>query len=393
MKAKRSRYHKKMTLFLPLLLLLLGVVAELKATAEMVCSICDEPITQGQYVTLEEQVYHKTCYDDTPRCKICGFPVLDDYKEDGLHQKFHSHCYKKASVCALCDGVISSGPYVKTESGKVYHNHCFKSSSKCALCDLPLDSFYVNHNGKRYHEHCFQANVKCDICQAPLIGEYFIDLYERKFCKKHAHRKQCSICKFPRVKRKINDGRYLCKKCNQAAIFHKNIALHLLGQVKKDLQKLLGLSINQRIQLHLVDINELKRITAGRNTSMQGKFVRETKIITVKGIGSEIVEDKFKIYILYGLPEGLFRAVLAHELTHAWQALHCREAQSEELKEGTAELVSYLYLKSKGEVIWMKRIENNEVDLYRESFKRAYQTYKETGHDRFFKIIKSSYSF
>ncbi len=51
--------------------------------------------------------------------------------------------------------------------------------------------------------------------------------------------------------------------------------------------------------------------------------------------------DDFNVYVLYGLRKKDLIWVLAHEITHAWQAENCSDRLTTEEREGFAQWVAY----------------------------------------------------
>lgn len=366
-----------------------GAFVSALAEDDLICDICNEEISEGEYIILGDSVYHKHCFDKTPKCPVCGHPVIDNYEKDHQGRFFHYDCYHSTAKCSYCNKLILKGKYVVTEDGRTFHRKCYQKAPKCGLCQSPLGDDSVEINNRRYHRNCYENAVKCDVCNDPIFGKYQIDIYGRNICSKHLHHEKCSVCEFPQISKRLNDGRGLCDRCSKSAIYNESLASRLFQKVRQDLVKELGLKIDHDIEFQLIGRDKLNQLDNKASPSMLGKFLRQTKTLNIPLIGSKTIDEQFTIYILYGLPKKLFQSVVAHELTHAWQALNCSQEQSTELKEGTAELVAFLYLQNRNEQIWMDRIENNEENLYRENFKKAFILYEKLGHKDFFKEIRT----
>lgn len=373
-----------------ILILTLGLLAlllvGLAVGADLLCALCNQPIV-GKYIQVGAKTYHKTCYTAHPTCPLCLLPMSGAYQMDASNQRFHPACFKKAAICQGCNRVIFDQSYVR-DHGKAYHSACYQNTAKCEICQSPLRQESTCQSGHCYHPECYGKATKCSICNLPIQGEYFVDSYGRPTCQKHEGNPGCFVCHFPLITKPLADGRGLCAKCAESAVFPGPEADALFSAVKNELQQQFGLMINKAIPLHLMGQSELAGLGFRSDEPRMGKFLRRTKTISLPLLGDKTLEDQFSINILYGLPHGFFEEIAAHELTHAWQALACPDDQSDELREGTAEVVSYLYLQSRGgQAIWMKRILNNEVSSYREAFKKTYAWYQKVGPQKFFSSL------
>jgi hypothetical protein len=81
-----------------------------------------------------------------------------------------------------------------------------------------------------------------------------------------------------------------------------------------------------------------------------------------------------EIAMLRGLPTLQFEQTLAHELTHAWMALHgCPRDQAPAFREGACDLAAYFYLQTLGTAEarrLKKRMQANPDPVYGEGLRR-----------------------
>jgi len=131
---------------------------------DKVCQICGEPIVQGQYVTLGNEIYHRRCFESKPKCLICGYPILNTVIQNQQGQCFHEDCYNKTPRCMMCRQPIISGKYIELEDGSRYHKNCYDQAPKCSLCEKPLTDDMITMKGQRYHRSCYEEALKCDVC-------------------------------------------------------------------------------------------------------------------------------------------------------------------------------------------------------------------------------------
>jgi hypothetical protein len=84
--------------------------------------------------------------------------------------------------------------------------------------------------------------------------------------------------------------------------------------------------------------------------------------------------SKLEIAMLRGLPSLAFERTLAHELTHAWMALHsCPRDQAPAFREGACDLAAYFYLQKVGTpeaTRFKRRMQANTDPVYGEGLRR-----------------------
>lgn len=353
----------------------------------LTCNLCDQTIESGKYVTLGDLTYHENCFKKSSRCVRCGFPIKGKVVKDEAGRVYHQSCYDDTLQCSWCRGTILGGKYVELDNGLTFHHHCFSKAPRCEICRVPLVDTFHTKDGKNYCDDCYTKMPRCTVCNLPIKGTYSIDVYGRNSCSRHEHVSPCSICGFHEEYARLSDGRTICRQCSDAAVMDAAHGKILMEQVKQALSQLLPMNFEEQVRLHVVDHHEFSTISSAHNESRLGSFVTKTETVKIPLLGEKKITSEYTIYLLSGLPEELFKSVLAHELTHFWQRTHCSEGQSKYVTEGTAELVSYLYLKSKNDRFWHKKIDTNEVALYRKSFEKALFYYEALGHDLFFQKI------
>ena len=166
--------------------------------------------------------------------------------------------------CNYCKKQIDEKYFVV--DGNAYHQNHFK----CSNCNKSIDGEYSTKNGKYYDKKCFTNlfSLKCSICVEPINGEYLIDDYGMKFHRYHkAELKRCDNCnrliseKTTRGGVKYSDGRNICNLC-------KNNSMNSADDYGRSLKKVMsrlknyGLRFNEStIELKIVDLNELQKIS------------------------------------------------------------------------------------------------------------------------------------
>lgn len=354
-----------------------------------VCQICNKPITTGKYYEQDRKYYHAFCFENANKCKLCNQPIIGQYiEEDGNY--YHLECYKQSIRCTFCGKIINDKSYTLLDNEQ-YHTRCVKGANKCIICGKPIKKGEEEKDHPNIHKTCFSTSIKCSICNNVIIGKYEIDLYGRPYCLRHQGFPKCDICNYPSTTFYLSDGRKHCDRCRKDAVLNESEGKKIFFEVKNILNFQFGIVINKDINFYLVDRYKLNEISG--TESVFGKFNRYT-IISKNIFGTEKkIKDEFNIYILFGLPLDLFKAVSAHELMHAWQALNCHENQSLELKEGSAELVSFLLMKYIDNKVWMEMIKTNTNELYRIGFEKSYRIYNQKGIKGFLEFLKSATKF
>ena len=164
----------------------------------------------------------------------------------------------------------------------------------------------------------FNPNDKknCTICLEPLNNQFLVDAWNNPF---HAHHEKegvfCHSCS--RIISQgitqggflYSDGRHICRLC-QTSIIEEDLA------IKKSFESVISQlnnvgieNIPDSIPIKLVNLMELNKKTGSKS---HGDLKGFTQFI------DDNSNNKFKIFILFGLPQIEFEATLAHELLHVW---------------------------------------------------------------------------
>ncbi|MBF0564694.1 MAG: protein DA1 [Nitrospirae bacterium] len=303
-------------------------------------------------------------------------------------------------VCSYCKKPIKD--FYLTGGKNVYHKECYFNhvAPRCGHCGEVIEGQYVVSSGKSYHNRCFDAHValKCDVCGGPLSGKYYVDFYGNKYHEAHkAKLTGCSCCgrliceALTQGGRCYSDGREICTLCHMTAIKTDG---QLQAAIKYTSGKLEGLGLGldfRSVRYEMVDIDGLRRIMGNRfnHSRSQGAMTltEETMVNVVAGNPGRRVSNpgltrrSIAVYVLYGLSAIRFKCVLAHELTHAWFALHCPHLPVQ-VEEGTANLVSSLMLEMIGneEARYILRsMEDDNDPVYGEGYRRARKHYEKEG--------------
>jgi len=181
----------------------------------------------------------------------------------------------------------------------------------------------------------FPVDKKCNICYHSINNDYLKDLWGNIYHPEHKKDAQfCESC-YRIISVAITDGGYImpderliCKLCYSSSIIDRKQADSNIMFVSDFLSEN-GIKINNNIyNINLIYKNEIK---FNNDNSMHYK-------------GFTILESKNKsqvsnIFILKGMPEQEFNAILGHELMHIWISNNNLDID-EDLEEYYCNLVS-----------------------------------------------------
>ncbi len=277
-------------------------------------------------------------------CNGCGQPIkTHEYiKAEGKY--FHIEHFK----CASCGKSIAKN--YNYRYGKFYHVKCYeeKFAKICDHCSKPISGKYFVADGKVYHQKCYENFIakKCALCGEIINGEYILDFWGNHYHAEHSAKKaQCEYCgrfisdKLTNGGMKYKDGRSICRLCYNTSVSDHQKAFEILMLVR-DRLALKGIKIpTNNLTLHLVDSFELNKRSSqhGIEPDMRGFANYEFTVL-----GDKIVNKKFDIYLLLGMPRDVFASVAAHELMHVWYFNFGKDKPEKRLVEGSCNYASYL---------------------------------------------------
>ena len=157
----------------------------------------------------------------------------------------------------------------------------------------------------------------CSICLEPLLGIFSIDAWDNSFHTHHIKEGDfCNSCS--RIISEgitqggfiYSDGRHVCTLCQTSIIENEEDIKKSYESVIQQLNQIGIQKISKEIPIKLINLIDLKKIT-GINSHGDLKGYTQFDYANKK--------NKFKIFILFGLPKIEFEATLAHELLHIWQ--------------------------------------------------------------------------
>ncbi len=251
--------------------------------------------------------------------------------------------------CNLCGRAVAQNEYrvftrKRDANGKglTVCEQCERAQPRCLVCQTPMTAQHLRAGICRA---CLREGLKCKRCKNSIGGDFLLlNGNDGPYCARcYQNFAPCDICGAPTGDDGVTlaDGRVLCARCHKTAITDSREAHELFERVVAGLERSLGLELNVRPQLMLVDharLIELARTAARENghdaERVLGLFVRQGR--------------KRFIYLQEDLPRILLIQVVAHEFAHAWQGEQAPLLADHLVREGFAEWVAYKMLQELG---------------------------------------------
>jgi len=340
-------------ILLAVLLCLALTAADTTALADQItCSACGKTI-QGEYLVLEGEVYcSQDCLDTVlPRCTVCGEVIR------GRHLTLEGRHYCNRGCLA-------------------------RDLPACDTCGRPVDGNYYESKDKTYcSESCYNLSLpRCEAC-GKRMNEW-LEIEDRLYCHTCANERRCDACGHPGPSIELRDGRRICTECWKTAVVEQRDAEQLFRMVRERMDRSLDLGTEHQIEFHLVSRDDLGRISNGSSGGRElGYYQYQAETTTTylttrdsrgrekRRVAGEHTDEKYRIYILYGLPERRLMEVAAHELAHDWMRVNLPRVKAPIFEEGFAEYVAWLIDGRFGHEELQKRIENNTDPIYGDGFK------------------------
>jgi hypothetical protein len=187
------------------------------------------------------------------------------------------------------------------------------------------------------------------------------------------------LCGLP-VKRdytELPDGRSLCSRDARTAILNEEEAVRVCEEVQDALDRLFSRFLT--FPSAKMDIDIVDRVNLRELFKFPGNDYECPNALGYMQCKTNKGQVRYDISLLSGLPLADFKAVCAHEFTHAWLAENVPAARKKTLghdaNEGFCELMAYLLMQSQGEKDQMKSITHNrytrgQIDLFIEAENR-----------------------
>ncbi len=281
------------------------------------------------------------------RCEKCSL-VIEDATFIKVNDKYY---HPRHFLCNYCDKIIN-GTYV-ISSKKNFHQDCFSENilPSCDFCGKKLGEHYSVFEGKSYHSKCYDNNIalRCDLCGKSISGGYMFDYWGQVYHDFHLDNEiACAFCSrliSSRVTEggvKYDNGTGICNLCLKSAVDRIDQAEDF-RDISLEMFDNLGLSLGSiEIPVSLVSQERLNKISRLKHSSPLGITRYKKKIRS--GFFSDDIVKEYSVYLLKGMPEVLFKSVLAHELMHVWIYENGTGDANLDLVEGSCNYLSFIAL-------------------------------------------------
>lgn len=232
----------------------------------------------------------------------------------------------------------------------------------CEKCGKHLIGIVKVYKNKKYHPECLYF---CSACHRITSKETTKGVYQ------------------------YSDGRIICGVCKKSAVTKPWSINKIKRQLLTGLENLGFEGIPLNFDLSLVDKEIITRHSRAHHT--QGLTVTQKSYS--KKAGTQL---KHHILVLNGLPEILFKGVLAHEILHIWQNEHGFKL-AQKYTEGLCNLGSYwVYKNDKSELaqIFLKKLIEDEDRIYGVGFRLMLKKFENKEWQPFIKeLLQNKHGF
>ena len=237
-------------------------------------------------------------------------------------------------------------------------------------------------------------NIQCSICLQPIELEYSLDAWGNAFHSTHEKEglfcHSCSRIISQSVTQGgyvYSDGRHMCSLCHISAIYNDSLIYSAYQSVLEQLKAVGIITIPKNIPITLVDLQKLNEKARHLSHSKLKGFTQFSE----KSYSKLQIDNPYHIYILSGLPQLEFEAVLAHEFLHIWLEINALDLDIIST-EGFCNLGSSLIYENDGtkfSQIHLIAMENNSDKAYGKAFLIFQKEVDENGWGKLIQKIKS----
>lgn len=286
--------------------------------------------------------------------------------------------------CLVC-GKIPTGRYTRWENGGVACERCKASRPACMVCGRPSNPKLRGGGALNLANVCTSCDAsgkRCACCSG-LVGLRWSWLGERKdrvFCGACVKGPRCTICQspVPAQGRPTDDGRRFCPTCAADGVFDPHALTVIADEARSWMRRSLAMPLREfdRCEVLLVDRRAFgptpepgffERLfgaqTATTSTMRAGDFACSTH-----SRGAERHLRELRVRVLSGHSRAATRLIVAHELTHLWQAEQGLRLEPP-IQEGHAIWVEHQLATSRGERALARALEDSTDPVYGDGFR------------------------
>lgn len=251
----------------------------------------------------------------------------------------------EALLCGHC-GQELAGPYLIWRKQNL-HRRCYETlAPRCHICSEITEGRAMTLGlGTNYHNLCLAKSARCESCTFPVEG-----------------RRGGQVV--------LDDERIFCRVCYDAAVTRQSQADRVLLRVKQLYREVLGLSLDGiKFEMKLVSQERLQQIAKSDKPGLKG-FMDAWRKVFKRGQKTIHGPWTMTVYAAESLPEDDLLGTLSHECFHVWQLLNAPDPLSPVWREGCANYIQWLILKSLNKDIYTHIIENDPDPIYGGGFRR-----------------------
>jgi hypothetical protein len=246
----------------------------------------------------------------------------------------------------------------------------------CALCGKPIHERAIEWQQRNYHIACYdRVGPVCGVCRAVIRGPHVVlaeKLAYHERCLRDTPR--CEGCGLPAEgerggSSRWEDGRITCRTCRADAALEAPDARQALRAARETLADVLKLDLGS-VETPVVLVGE-QELHAHAGALAHAGLKALTEVEERGSVENARGERRYRIYALYGLPRAGLTGVLAHELFHVLQSEASAAPQEAALREGSANYVQVRVLRSRGEDVRARLIEEDSDQIYGGGLRRC----------------------
>lgn len=300
-------------------------------------------------------------------------------------------------ACTTCGNPIRPGTRYFTANGKNYCSQdCFDATlPRCAACQGIVRQGVISNDKTYCSSACFETSLPvCSLCSHKATTGITTGIPLRFLCAACASQAPtCNSCGELARCDKLQDGRFICKRCGATAVKDEKTAERIIKNVRHLLREKFRIGTDHEIAYELVDQKQLASLSGkhGAAGEEMGLFLHKQNTLTTRTtsqsvagnrVTQEEVEttDEYRIAILYGLSLQRFTEICAHELAHDFASEKWPNSVSNHMiSEGFAEFIASKVNEVSGYGTMNQRMRENPHQTYGEGFRLFEKIFQQQG--------------